>query len=683
MKTNKKVLTDAAAECSCTALQASSHSREHQHIHEHDHSGEHGHVHDAGCELDEELCHIGGCPCCGGHEEEHDHGHEHEHSAGKWDVAVVILSTLLLGGYFLIPIPWLQAAAALCSILVAGAPIIWDGLKGVMKLRPDENFLMTVAVAAAFLIGEYPEAMLVTILFRLGNVLEGVAVGRSKRQIEAITAIRPEYANLLDESGAAREVKAREVPVGSLILIKAGEKVPLDCVVLEGASDVDTAALTGESVPRPAQPETKLMSGMINLNGSLKCRTLSTFEDSAASTIIKLVRESAAQKGTTEKFISRFATIYTPVVVLLAVLIALVPPLLNLGTFTTWLMRALVFLVASCPCAMVISIPLSFFSGIGAASKQGVLIKGSRFVESLSKLKCVVFDKTGTLTTGSLMVDQVTPFGVSEEEVMRLAALCESYSDHPVARAVCAYAPGMTGAVEATEEMPGKGIRVILEGSEVLCGSKKLMDDFGVDTAKAPEANVYVARDGVLLGAIILSDQLRPDAAATISALKAAGVEKVALLTGDGRNAALKAKAAAGLDEAFYELLPGDKVSHLAELARQYGATAFVGDGINDAPVLARADVGVAMGLGSDAAISAADVVLVSDRLGALESAVRLSKRTMSIATFNMIFAIAVKALVLILGALGYAAMWMAVFADVGVTVLCVLNAARILGAKS
>lgn len=599
----------------------------------------------------------------------------------RQDVIAMIVSAALAVGALFIPEGIYRTLLFAAAILTAGAPVFWQGIKNIAKLNLDEMALLTVAVAAASVIGELPEAMMVTLLFRVGEMLEGLAVSRSRREVEAVTKIIPDNANLLSADGMTRIVSAKTLQVGDRIRIKSGERIPVDCVILSGASSVDSSSLTGESAPREAQAGDGLLSGMVNLGGVLTCEAVSTFDHSTASKIVRMVKESAAKKGKAERLISRFARVYTPIVIAMAVLVAILPPLLHFGTFTQWIGRALVFLVASCPCALVIATPLAFFAGIGGASKQGILIKGSKYMEALAKTGRVVFDKTGTLTTGMLAVDTVTAAnGYSRDEVLLLAAVCENGSNHPVAKAVVAAGPKELPQAESCEELTAYGMRAVIAGDEALCGSARLMERFSVDISALPSVNVYIAKNGVAIGAISVFDTPREDAAGTISQLKAMGVSHTAMLTGDSIGAAKKTAALTGIDETFACLLPQDKVEQFMRMQEETsGSTIFVGDGINDSPVIAAADAGVAMGISSDAAIEAADVVLLSDRLSSLPQAIRIARRTTRLARFNIAFALIIKAAVLILAFFGFANMWLAVFADVGVAILSVLNAARAL----
>lgn len=681
-----------AASCGCAA-HASGHGDPH-----HD-QGDCGHVHQYGdlcsCEHHHSYeCEEQSCSCGHDHGGEHslsheqksksagakdEHGHEHPKKSYTEIGLLIISAVLMIVGMFFDQ-QWVRLLIYGASALLAGYKIYWTGFKSIIRLRFDENLLVLIAVVAAFCVGEYAEAALVSLLFRAGMYLEDIAVSRSRKEIESVTKIRPDDANLILGDGSQQKVDARALQIGDRIAIRPGEKVPVDCVVYEGRSSVDTSVVTGESLPVDIEAGSKLLSGMVNLGGLVLCTVENVFEKSTASRIIQLVQESAAQKGNTERFISRFAKVYTPIIILSAIVVALLPPLLLNQPFETWIMRSLVFLVASCPCALVISVPLSFFAGIGSASKNGVLVKGGKFMETLSHAKNVVFDKTGTLTTGKLKVSEIVPEqGHTKEEVLHIAAVAESYSNHPIAQSIVAQAGDLSGvSSENYEEIAGMGIRVTIDGKEVLCGAKRLMDKFAI-AAKETDANIFVAVDKKLIGTITVSDQLRDDSSSAISALRGLGVERTVMLTGDNEKTAEKIAAECGVDEHYSSLMPADKVEHLKEIKARGGATLFVGDGINDAPVLAIADAGVAMGLGTDAAIEAADVVLMSDRPSALVRAIEIAKHAMRIVKFNIAFALIVKIGVLALGILGLANMWMAVFADVGVSIIAVINSTRIL----
>ena len=554
----------------------------------------------------------------------------------------------------------------------------------------DENFLMAVATVGAFGCGEYPEAVAVMLFYQVGELFQSVAVDRSRKSISALMDIRPDYANI-ERNGELVQVDPEEVAVGDTIVIKAGERVPLDGTVLEGASALDTAALTGESLPRNVGPGDEVISGCVNLSGLLHVQVSKPFGESTVAKILDLVENSSSKKAKAEHFITRFARYYTPAVVFAALALAVLPPLLGQGPWLMWVQRALNFLVVSCPCALVISIPLSFFGGIGGASKQGILVKGGNYLEALAQAGIVVFDKTGTLTKGTFAVTAVHPQQVSERELLELAALAERFSDHPISlsiQAACQSAPDPSRVTDA-KEIAGHGIQAVVDGRTVLAGNQKLMDQFRIafeDRCHHVGTIVHIAVDGIYMGHIVIADQVKEGAAQAIRALKSAGVRKTVMLTGDAQAVGQAVADQLGLDEVHAELLPGDKVAQVEQLLRSKGPKeqlVFVGDGINDAPVLSRADVGVAMGaMGSDAAIEAADIVLMDDDLTKLPVAVRIARKTQRIVRENIVFALAVKFLVLILSAVGRANMWWAVFADVGVSVLAILNSMRMLNAK-
>ena len=561
----------------------------------------------------------------------------------------------------------------------------------------DENFLMTIATVGAVIIGEYPEAVGVMLFYIVGEFLQSLAVNKSRKSISDMMNIRPDYANLVKEDGSVETVDPYDVEVGSYIQIKAGEIIPLDGIVVSGKAMLDTSALTGESVPRSANAGDQVYSGSINKDGLLKLEVTKEFSESTASKILDLVENAAAKKSKTENFISKFAGIYTPIVVFAAIALAVIPPFIFPGTgFATWIYRALTFLVVSCPCAFVIAIPLSFFSGIGASSKIGVLIKGSNYLELLAGVRTFVFDKTGTLTKGVFEVVSLHPNNVSEEELLSKAAMAEEYSSHPIAISIKkAYEELKTESEENTnisdrlsdlKEIAGHGISIKVDGKEVLVGNDKLMSSNSINFEKSEEFGsvVYVAEEGKFLGSIVINDRIKEDAGESLIALKSVGVEKSVMLTGDIKEVADVVANELGIDYAYSELLPQDKVEKVEEELDDNKILAFVGDGLNDAPVLARADIGIAMGgIGSDAAIEAADVVIMDDKLYNIVRGIKLAKRTMSIAKQNIIFALGVKLIFLLLAAIGFGTMWEAVFADVGVTVLCVINAMRNLQTKN
>ena len=586
----------------------------------------------------------------------------------------------------------------IAAYIIVGKEVLLKAFSNIKRGKVfDENFLMTIATVGAVIIGEYPEAVGVMLFYMVGEFLQSLAVNKSRKSISDMMNIRPDYANLVKEDGSVETVDPYDVEVGSYIQIKAGEIIPLDGIVVSGKAMLDTSALTGESVPRSANAGDQVYSGSINKDGLLKLEVTKEFSESTASKILDLVENAAAKKSKTENFISKFAGIYTPIVVFAAIALAVIPPFIFPGTgFATWIYRALTFLVVSCPCAFVIAIPLSFFSGIGASSKIGVLIKGSNYLEHLAGVRTFVFDKTGTLTKGVFEVVSLHPNNVSEEELLSKAAMAEEYSSHPIAISIKkAYEELKTESEENTnisdrlsdlKEIAGHGISIKVDGKEVLVGNDKLMSSNSIDFEKSEEFGsvVYVAEEGKFLGSIVINDRIKEDAGESLIALKSVGVEKSVMLTGDIKEVADVVANELGIDYAYSELLPQDKVEKVEEELDDNKILAFVGDGLNDAPVLARADIGIAMGgIGSDAAIEAADVVIMDDKLYNIVRGIKLAKRTMSIAKQNIIFALGVKLIFLLLAAIGFGTMWEAVFADVGVTVLCVINAMRNLQTKN
>lgn len=584
----------------------------------------------------------------------------------------------------------LEGVPRLAVFLALYAAIGWDVLYAAVRniLRGqvfDENFLMAVATVGAMVLGDYLEAVAVLLFYQVGEWFQSYAVGRSRRSIASLMDIRPDYANLVQPNGEVVRVDPEEVQVGQMISVKPGEKIPLDGVVREGCSALDASALTGESVPVDAGEGQAVNSGCINLTGLLQIEVTKPFGESTVSKILELVENATGRKAKTENFITRFARVYTPAVCLAALLLAVLPPLFTGQPFGPWVYRALTFLVISCPCALVISVPLSFFGGIGGASKRGVLVKGGNYLESLAEAKTVVFDKTGTMTEGSFSVSRVSPVGMGEAELLALAALAEHNSNHPIAQSICRAFEGQANvsSIEDAKEIPGQGVQAVIGGRQVLAGNAAMMRANGITPDEAPDTGtvVHLAQDGVYAGYILVEDSLRPDAKAAVARLHALGVERTVMLTGDRPAVAEKVAATLGIDEVHAGLLPADKVARVEELLAEpgkKGTLAFVGDGVNDAPVLARADVGIAMGgLGSDAAIEAADIVIMTDEPSRIADAIEISRKTLAIVRQNIVFALGVKVLVLVLGALGFATMWAAVFADVGVAFLAILNAMR------
>lgn len=603
----------------------------------------------------------------------------------------ILAGAVLLLAAVLIPADGiLRLLLFLVPYLLAGGDVLWRAVRNILRGQVfDENFLMVVATIGAFCIGEYPEAVLVMVFYQVGEWFQGYAVGRSRASIAALMDIRPDHANVETPEGL-RQVDPEEVAVDDIIVVKAGERIPLDGTVLDGRTTVDTAALTGESMPRETGPGDSVISGCINIGGLLRVKVTKPYGESTVAKILDLVENSSSKKARAENFITRFARVYTPLVVMAAVLLAVLPPLLFQAAWSVWIQRALIFLVISCPCALVISIPLGFFGGIGGASRRGILIKGSNYLEALSRTEIVVFDKTGTLTKGTFTVTAVHPDVLPEERLLELAALAESYSDHPISRSLReAYHGDIdTARVSDVEEIPGHGVTARVDGRLVHAGNGKLMERIGIPYRDCHRTGtiVHVAVDGTYAGHVVIADEIKPDAAAAIAALKVQGVRKTVMLTGDQPAVGESVAKALGIDEVHSGLLPADKVDHVEQLLREKngrGTLAFVGDGINDAPVLSRADIGIAMGaLGSDAAIEAADIVLMDDKPSKIADAIRISRKTRRIVQENIVFALGVKLLVLILGACGMATMWEAVFADVGVSVLAILNAMRALRVK-
>lgn len=656
---------------------------------------------------------MGKCKCCNTHEHGHSHGHHHEHEhhhhehgeGGLRGKLLLIAATVfLLIGAVVVEhntslATWQLLLVYLVPYLLIGHDTLGEALEGIAKGDMfNEDFLMSVATIGALCIGflpgaetQFPEAVFVMLFFQVGELFEGYAEGRSRESISHLMDIRPDVANV-ERNGTVESVKPEDVRVGETIVVCPGEKIPLDGIIVEGTTSLNTIALTGESCPREVEEKDEVVSGCINLTGVIRVKTTKTFGESTVSKIIRLVESADENKSRSESFITRFAHVYTPIVVFAALALAFIPPFFSADgyatAFSTWLYRALIFLVVSCPCALVISVPLSFFGGIGAASRRGILIKGSGYMDTLANLGTVVFDKTGTLTHGEFAVEAVHPSDFDEHELLHLAAHVEHFTTHPIGAALRNAFPSeaIDGCkIEEVEEIAGRGIRAKVSGRTVCVGNGKMMEDIGLEAHNCHLAGtiIHVAVDGKYAGHIVINDKIKEDSAEAITSLKRLGVEKTVMLTGDREAVGKNVAERLGLDEYHAELLPADKVAHVERLIREKAegkSLAFVGDGINDAPVLKRADVGIAMGaLGSDAAIEAADVVLMDDKPSKISTAIDIARRTIHIARENVVFAIGVKVAVLLLATVGLGNMWMAVFADVGVTVLAVLNAMRTL----
>ena len=654
---------------------------------------------------------MGKCKCCNTHEHGHSHHHEHEHhhhehgEGGLRGKLLLIAATVFLLIAAVIVehntslATWQLLLVYLVPYLLIGHDTLGEALEGIAKGDMfNEDFLMSVATIGALCIGflpgaetQFPEAVFVMLFFQVGELFEGYAEGRSRESISHLMDIRPDVANV-ERDGTVESVKPEDVRVGETIVVCPGEKIPLDGIIVEGTTSLNTIALTGESCPRDVEQKDEVVSGCINLTGVIRIKTTKTFGESTVSKIIRLVESANENKSRSESFITRFAHVYTPIVVFAALALAFIPPFFSADgyatAFSTWLYRALIFLVVSCPCALVISVPLSFFGGIGAASRRGILIKGSGYMDTLANLGTVVFDKTGTLTHGEFAVEAVHPSDFDEHELLHLAAHVEHFTTHPIGAALRNAFPSeaIDGCkIEEVEEIAGRGIRAKVSGRTVCVGNGKMMEDIGLEAHNCHLAGtiIHVAVDGKYAGHIVINDKIKEDSAEAIASLKRLGVEKTVMLTGDREAVGKDVAERLGLDEYHAELLPADKVAHVERLIREKAegkSLAFVGDGINDAPVLKRADVGIAMGaLGSDAAIEAADVVLMDDKPSKISTAIDIARRTIHIARENVVFAIGVKVAVLLLATVGLGNMWMAVFADVGVTVLAVLNAMRTL----
>jgi Cd2+/Zn2+-exporting ATPase len=602
--------------------------------------------------------------------------------------AVIFVAAMIIK----LDIIWLQPALFIISYLIVGGDVVLQAVRNILRGKVfDENFLMSIATIGAFFVGEFPEGVAVMLFYQVGELFQSYAVDKSRKSIATLMDIRPDFANV-KKGDELVKMDPDEVQIGDIILIKAGEKVPLDGKVLEGSSMIDTSALTGESVPREVEAGDDILSGCININGLITAEVTKEYGESTVSKILDLVENASSKKSKSEQFITRFARYYTPIVVIIAAILAIVPPLVIDGaTFSDWVYRALSFLVVSCPCALVISIPLSFFGGIGGASKKGILVKGSNYLEALAQTEIIVFDKTGTLTKGVFNVQEIHPEGVSKEELLELAVYVESYSNHPISLSLKrAYNKEIdNGRIADVEEISGHGVIATVDAKKIMAGNIKLMNKMNIPYYKGELTGtvVHVAVNNQYAGYIVIADEIKEDSAKAIKELKMASIKQTVMLTGDSKNVGLKVAKELSLDKVYAELLPGDKVEKLEELFAQKsakGKLAFVGDGINDAPVLARADIGIAMGgLGSDAAIEAADIVIMTDEPSKISTAIKISQKTLRIAQQNIVCAIGIKVIVLILSALGFASMWAAVFADVGVTVLAVINSFRVLNVKN
>ena len=605
----------------------------------------------------------------------------------------IIISAILFIIAIIIPLKneWISRSIFIVSYIIVGYEILKKAFRNITRGKVfDENFLMSVATIGAFAIGEFPEAVAVMLFYQVGELFQSYAVDKSRKSISNLMDIRPDYANLLKDE-KEEKVDPDEIKIGDIIIVKPGEKVPLDGIVIEGSSMLDTKALTGESIPKKAIVGAEVLSGCINKEGILKIKVTKEFEESTVSKILDLVENASSKKSKSENFITKFAEFYTPIVVIIAVILAIIPPLILKNTsWTVWIYRALSFLVVSCPCALVISIPLSFFGGIGGASKQGILIKGSNYLEALSKTEAVVFDKTGTLTEGVFEVQKIMASGLAEEELIEIAAHAEGYSSHPIANSIkLAYGKEINNKkIIDIKELPGKGILANIEGKNVLIGNEKLMQENNINYKKLEEVGtiLYMSIDNNFAGAILISDKIKKDSNKAIKELKSHGIKKTIMLSGDKKEVAESISKELGMDGVYSELLPTDKVEKFEELLKNKSKNskiAFAGDGINDAPVLALADIGIAMGaLGSDSAIEAADIVIMTDEPSKIVTAIKLSKKTMKIVKENIVFAIFVKVLVLLLTALGITSMWWAVFADVGVSIIAIINSLRMLSKK-
>lgn len=624
------------------------------------------------------------------HDHGHAHGHDHEEEEEHHSLTLIGVGAVLFVAGLLLPEGLWRWVALIAAYVVAGGEVLLRAVKNILRGQVfDENFLMAVASLGAMLMGEATEAVAVMLFYQIGEWFQDRAVDKSRASIAQLMDIRPDHANHVLADGSVEVVPPQSLKAGDILLVKPGERIPLDGIILEGTSTLNTSALTGESIPRDVAEGDTVLSGCVNQTGVLRLRATGAYESSTVARILRLVEDSGERKAGTERFITRFARWYTPAVCLAALLLALVPPLF-VGEWTEWIKRALTFLVISCPCALVISVPLTFFGGVGGASRRGVLIKGANYLEQLAKTDIAVFDKTGTLTRGTFEVTAIHPNQITEEELLELAALAESYSDHPISASLRAAWNRVLDKNRVTDvqEIAGRGIHALVDGRSVYAGNERLMADVHVESRPCHRQGtiVHVALDGVYMGHIVIADRVKEGSAEAIAELKALGVARTVMLTGDQSAVAQSVAKELGVDEVHAELLPGDKVEQVERLMKQKPAgamLAFVGDGINDAPVLRRADLGIAMGgVGSDAAIEAADIVLMDDDPRKLPCAIRIARRTLRIAKQNIIFALSVKAIILVMGAMGLANMWLAVFADVGVSFLAILNAMRAMRAK-
>lgn len=633
-----------------------------EHIHEHEH------------------CHSHGCACC----DNCGHDHEEEEESKLSKILLGASALLVIIGFFIKSAPIASTVIGIAAVVLAAYPFVFKAYNDLKQKSFGEIELMLISVVAACFIGEYRDAALVAILYRIGEMLEDRAVENSRRSIDAVSKIQQDFANLVCEDGTTQKVHAEDVPIGSKIIVLPYEHFPIDGIVESGISTADASAITGESLPVTLGRGSEVKSGMINGKDSVTVITTELFGNSTASRIVKMVEDAAERKGNVQKFITRFAKYYTPVVVIIALALGIIGSIATKNP-TEWIRRALIFLVASCPCAIVISIPLGFYTGIGTAAKNGIIVKGSVFIEAFSRAKTVVFDKTGTLTTGNFEVSRITPMSdFSEKEILTLAAAAEFYSSHPIAKSIVKAAPKIDERyLSEFREVAGGGTSVLFNGKRILCGGRRLLETEGIEAPDYTDGDICVVLGDKIIGTITLRSSLRKGVEEMLEQLRDRGIENVIMLTGDNEAASDEVANAVNIDEYYCNLLPEEKLEHLEEIKQEYGKVIYVGDGINDAPVLASADVGVAMGLGTQAASEAADVILTNDRLDKLAGAHRLFKRTINIVYFNIIFALAVKLIVLVLGATGFTPVWLAVFADTGVCLICVLISALIGKAKS